>query len=96
MYDRIRVDALYIMFYGAVTAVAAIASCYLLLRRANAIAPAYDLSGRRVDAYSQFHLRATPDNELSGGAYSWGSVPESPQKNSGKVITLGKKGIIFL
>ena len=39
MYDQIREDTLYIMLYGVVTAMAMIASCYLLFRRANAIAP---------------------------------------------------------
>ncbi len=39
MYDQIREDALFIMLYGVVTAMAVIASCYLLFRRANAIAP---------------------------------------------------------
>ena len=39
MYDQIRGDALFTMLYGVVTAIAIIASCYLLFRRANAIAP---------------------------------------------------------
>ncbi|MBQ2208904.1 MAG: AraC family transcriptional regulator [Prevotella sp.] len=39
MYDHIREDSLYIMLYGMVTAMAMMASCYLLFRRANAIAP---------------------------------------------------------
>ena len=39
MYDQIREDALFILLYGVVTAMAVIASCYLLFRRANAIAP---------------------------------------------------------
>ena len=39
MYDQIREDTLYIMLYAVVTAIAMLASCYLLLRRANAIAP---------------------------------------------------------
>ena len=39
MYDQIREDTLYIMLYTVVTAVAMMASCYLLFRRANAIAP---------------------------------------------------------
>ena len=39
MYDQIREDTLYIMLYAVVTAMAMIASCYLLFRRANAIAP---------------------------------------------------------
>jgi AraC-like DNA-binding protein/uncharacterized membrane protein YfcA len=39
MYEQIREDTLYIMLYAAVTAIAIIASCYLLFRRANAIAP---------------------------------------------------------
>ena len=39
MYDQIREDTLYIMLYAVVTATALIASCYLLFRRANAIAP---------------------------------------------------------
>lgn len=39
MYDQIRVDPLFIMLYGVVTAVAMMASCYLPFRRSNAIAP---------------------------------------------------------
>ena len=39
MYDQIRSDTIYTMFYGVVTTIAIIASCYLLFRRANAIAP---------------------------------------------------------
>ena len=39
MYDQIREDPLYILLYGIVIAMAAIASCYLLFRLANAIAP---------------------------------------------------------
>ena len=39
MYDQIREDTLYILLYGVVTATALIASCYLLFRRSNAIAP---------------------------------------------------------
>ena len=39
MYDQIREDTLYIILYAMVTAVAMMASCYLLLRRANGIAP---------------------------------------------------------
>ena len=39
MYDQIREDTLYIMLYAVVTATAMMACCYLLFRRANAIAP---------------------------------------------------------
>ena len=39
MYDQIREDILYIMLYAVVTAMAIIASCYLLFRRGNAFAP---------------------------------------------------------
>ncbi len=39
MYEQIREDTLYTMLYAVVTAIAMLASCYLLLRRANAIAP---------------------------------------------------------
>ena len=39
MYDQIRGDTLLAIFYGGVTVMAMMASCYLLLRRANAIAP---------------------------------------------------------
>ena len=39
MYDQIRGDTLYIMLYSIVTAMSLLASCYLLFRRANAIAP---------------------------------------------------------
>ena len=38
MYDQIRENALFIIFYTTVTVMAAIASCYLLLRRGNAFA----------------------------------------------------------
>ena len=38
MYDQIREDTLYIMLYAAVTAMAMIASCYLLFRDGNAFA----------------------------------------------------------
>ena len=39
MYDQIREDTLFIIFYSIVTAIAMMASCYLQFRRANAIAP---------------------------------------------------------
>ena len=39
MYNQIREDTLFIIVYSIVTAMAMIASCYLLFRRANAIAP---------------------------------------------------------
>ena len=39
MYDQIREDPLYIMLFAVVIAMAMMASCYLLFRRANAIAP---------------------------------------------------------
>ena len=39
MYDQIRQDTLFIMLYAVVTAMTMLASCYLLFRRANAIAP---------------------------------------------------------
>ena len=40
MYDQyIREDILYLMFYAGVTVLSLIACCYLLFRRANAIAP---------------------------------------------------------
>ena len=39
MYDQIREDHIYIILYAMVTALAMMASCYLLLRRGNAIAP---------------------------------------------------------
>lgn len=40
MYDQyIREDILYLMFYAGVAVLSLIASCYLLFRRANAIAP---------------------------------------------------------
>ena len=39
MYDQIREDTLFIIIYSVVTAMAMIASCYLLFRRANAITP---------------------------------------------------------
>ncbi len=39
MYEQIEEDIIFIMFYGGVTTMALIASCYLLFRRSNAIAP---------------------------------------------------------
>ena len=39
MYDQIRQDTPFIMLYAVVTTTAMLASCYLLFRRANAIAP---------------------------------------------------------
>ena len=39
MYDQIREDTLYLMFYAGVTVLNLIACCYLLFRRSNAIAP---------------------------------------------------------
>ena len=39
MYDQIRQDTLFIILYSMVTATAVLASCYLLFRRANGIAP---------------------------------------------------------
>ena len=39
MYDQIREDTIYIMLYTVVTATAMMASCYLLFRRSNTIAP---------------------------------------------------------
>ena len=39
MYEQIREDTLFIILYAGVTFMAMMASCYLLLRRANAIAP---------------------------------------------------------
>ena len=39
MCDQIRQDTLYIMLYAVVITIAMLASCYLLFRRDNAIAP---------------------------------------------------------
>lgn len=40
MYDQhIREDVFYLMIYAGVTVLSLIACCYLLFRRANAIAP---------------------------------------------------------
>ena len=39
MYEQIREDTFFIIFYTLVTGMAMMASCYLLFRRANAIAP---------------------------------------------------------
>ena len=39
MYEQIRGDLLFIILYSMVTAMAMMASCYLLLRRGNAFAP---------------------------------------------------------
>ena len=38
MYDHIRQDTLFIILYSVVTAMTAMASCYLLFRRGNAFA----------------------------------------------------------
>ena len=38
MYDQIRQDTIYIMLYTLVTAMALLASCYLLFRQGNAFA----------------------------------------------------------
>ena len=38
MYDQVRHDTLYIMLYTLVTAMAMMASCYLLFRQGNAYA----------------------------------------------------------
>jgi hypothetical protein len=39
MYNQIREDSQFLMFYASVAMLALIACCYLLFRRANAIAP---------------------------------------------------------
>ena len=39
MYDQIRVDVFFLMFYASVAMLSLMACCYLLFRRANAIAP---------------------------------------------------------
>ena len=39
MYEQISGNTLYLMFYAGVTALNLMACCYLLFRRANAIAP---------------------------------------------------------
>ena len=39
MYDQIREDTFFLMFYASVAMLSLIACCYLLFRRANAIAP---------------------------------------------------------
>ena len=39
MYEQIQEDSLFTILYSAVTTMALLASFYLLLRRANAIAP---------------------------------------------------------
>ncbi len=39
MYDQLREETLYIMLYAVVITISMLASCYLLFRRANAIAP---------------------------------------------------------
>ena len=39
MYDQIKGNTLYIMLYAAVMTMAVMACCYLLFRKANAIAP---------------------------------------------------------
>ena len=39
MYNQLREDPLYIMLYAVVITMALLACCYLLFRRANAIAP---------------------------------------------------------
>jgi len=37
MYEQIRDDVLFSMFYAVVTALSMLASCYLLLRRGNVL-----------------------------------------------------------
>ena len=39
MYEQLREDFFFIILYSVVTAMAMIASCYLLFRRGNAFAP---------------------------------------------------------
>ena len=39
MYDQIRDDTFFLMFYASVAMLSLIACCYLLFRRANGIAP---------------------------------------------------------
>ena len=46
MYDQIREDTLYLMFYAVVTAMAIIANCYLLFRDGNAFAADITPPGR--------------------------------------------------
>ena len=46
MYDQIREDIFFFMFYAAVAMLSLNASCYLLFRRANAIAPDIKSSAR--------------------------------------------------
>ena len=56
MYDQIQGDTLFIILYSVVTAMAMMASCYLLFRRGNAFAPDITLgcsllSGLRIGSY---------------------------------------------
>ena len=68
MYDQyIREDILYLMFYAGVAVLSLIASCYLLFRRANAIAPDVSSSVRLrrwtaafLGAVTLSHLWYTP------------------------------------
>ncbi len=46
MYDQIREDIFFFMFYASVAMLALMACCYLLFRRANAIAPDIKSSAR--------------------------------------------------
>jgi hypothetical protein len=46
MYDQIRVDVFFLMFYASVAMLSLMACCYLLFRRANAIAPDVTPSAR--------------------------------------------------
>ena len=50
MYDQIREDTLFLMFYASVAMLALIACCYLLFRRGNAIAP-YGTERDSLDAH---------------------------------------------
>jgi AraC-like DNA-binding protein len=46
MYDQIQVDVFFLMFYASVAMLSLMACCYLLFRRANAIAPDVTPSAR--------------------------------------------------
>jgi hypothetical protein len=59
MYDQIREDTIFMMLYAVVTAMAALASIYLLFRRGNAFA---------ADAPSMVRLLTI----MNGKAIGWG------------------------
>ena len=63
MYEQISGNTLYLMFYAGVTVLSLIACCYLLFRRANAIAP-YITSSVRLRRWTAAFLGAVTLSHL--------------------------------